>query len=112
MIVTSDLFDKIKVDQVEALKEENWKSERITSYISLFEEDNRGIKTRQGIIYIPFQSDVKKLLFEEAHKLKYSIHPGAVKMYLDVTPPKSDGNGIVTLGCNFKAQSTSNRKRL
>ncbi|GKB44109.1 putative reverse transcriptase domain-containing protein [Tanacetum coccineum] len=72
------------VAQVEALKEENWKSERITSCISLFEEDSRWIKTRQGIIYIPFQSDVKKLLLEEAHKLKYSIHPGAVKMYLDL----------------------------
>ncbi|GKB25215.1 hypothetical protein Tco_0864616, partial [Tanacetum coccineum] len=33
MIVTSNLFDKIKAAQVEALKEENWKSECITSYI-------------------------------------------------------------------------------
>ncbi|GJS67395.1 putative reverse transcriptase domain-containing protein [Tanacetum coccineum] len=84
MIVTSDLFDKIKAAQVEALKEENWKSERITSYISNFEEDSRGIKTRQGRIYIPFQSDVKKLLLEEAHKSKYSIHPRVTKMYLDL----------------------------
>ncbi|GJT25439.1 putative reverse transcriptase domain-containing protein [Tanacetum coccineum] len=84
MIVTSDLFDKIKVAQVEALKEENWKSERITSYISHLEEDSRGIKTQQGRIYIPFQSDVKKLLLDEAHKSKYSIHPGATKMYLDL----------------------------
>ncbi|GJY59096.1 putative reverse transcriptase domain-containing protein [Tanacetum coccineum] len=84
MIVTSDLFDKIKVAQVEALKEENWKSERITSYISHLEEDSRGIKTRQGRIYIPFQSDVKKLLLDEAHKSKYSIHLGATKMYLDL----------------------------
>ncbi|GJZ41340.1 hypothetical protein Tco_0588226 [Tanacetum coccineum] len=30
----------------------------------------------------------------------------------DVTPPKSDDSGIVTLGCDFKAQSTSYRKRL
>ncbi|GKD06654.1 hypothetical protein Tco_1181628 [Tanacetum coccineum] len=45
MIVTSDLFDKIKVAQVEALKEENWKSKRITSYISHLEDDSRGIKT-------------------------------------------------------------------
>ncbi|GKD03460.1 putative nucleotidyltransferase, ribonuclease H [Tanacetum coccineum] len=47
-------------------------------------EDSRGIKTRQGKIYIPFQSDVKKLLLEEAHKSKYSIHLGATKMYLDL----------------------------
>nr|GEZ32580.1 hypothetical protein [Tanacetum cinerariifolium] len=84
MIVTSDLFDKIKVAQVEALKEENWKSELITSYISNFKEDSRGIKTLQERIYIPFESDVKKLLLEEAHKSKYSIHPRATKMYRDL----------------------------
>ncbi|GJV40828.1 putative nucleotidyltransferase, ribonuclease H [Tanacetum coccineum] len=84
MIVTSDLFDRIKVAQLEALKEENWKSERITSYIPYFEDDNRGIKTHQGRIYIPFRSNVKELILEEAHKSKYSIHPGATKMYLDL----------------------------
>ncbi|GJW77077.1 putative ribonuclease H-like domain-containing protein [Tanacetum coccineum] len=29
----------------------------------------------------------------------------------DVTPPKSGRSGMVTLGCDFKAQSTSHRKR-
>nr|GEV44383.1 hypothetical protein [Tanacetum cinerariifolium] len=69
---------------VEALEEENWKSERITSYIPHLEDDSRRVKTRQGRIYIPFQSHVKDLLLEEAHKSKYSIHPGATKMYLDM----------------------------
>ncbi|GJW57118.1 putative reverse transcriptase domain-containing protein [Tanacetum coccineum] len=84
MIVTSDLFDRIKAAQVEALKEENWKSERITSYIPHLEDDNRGIKTQQGRIYIPFRSNVKELLLEEAHRSKYSIHPGATEMYIDL----------------------------
>nr|GEX27886.1 zinc finger, CCHC-type, retrotransposon Gag domain protein [Tanacetum cinerariifolium] len=70
--------------QVEELKEENWKSERITPYIPHLEDDSRGVKTRQGRIYIPFRSHVKDLLLEEAHKSKYSIHPGATKMYLDM----------------------------
>nr|GEV63057.1 zinc finger, CCHC-type, retrotransposon Gag domain protein [Tanacetum cinerariifolium] len=30
------------------------------------------------------KNNVKELLLEEAHKLKYSIHPGATKMYLDL----------------------------
>ncbi|GJX71286.1 hypothetical protein Tco_0308457 [Tanacetum coccineum] len=68
MIVTSNLFDRIKVAQLEALKEENWKSERIASYIPYFEDDSQGIKTNQGRIYIPFRSDVKELILEEAHK--------------------------------------------
>ncbi|GJZ31316.1 putative reverse transcriptase domain-containing protein [Tanacetum coccineum] len=84
MIITYDLFDKIKMAQVEALKEENWKSERITSYIPHLEDDSRGVKTRQGRIYILFRSHVKDLLLEEALKSKYSIHPGATKMSLDM----------------------------
>ncbi|GJY32753.1 putative reverse transcriptase domain-containing protein [Tanacetum coccineum] len=35
-------------------------------------------------IYIPFRSNVKELILEEAHKSKYSIHPRATKMYLDL----------------------------
>nr|GEW31101.1 hypothetical protein [Tanacetum cinerariifolium] len=58
MIVTSNLFERIKAAQVEALKEGNWKSERIVN--------------------------VKELLLEEAYKSKYSIHPGATQMYLDL----------------------------
>ncbi|GKA76887.1 putative reverse transcriptase domain-containing protein [Tanacetum coccineum] len=46
--------------------------------------DSRGIKIRQGRIYILFRSNVKELLLEEAHKSKYSIHLGATKMYLDL----------------------------
>ncbi|GJR94315.1 putative reverse transcriptase domain-containing protein [Tanacetum coccineum] len=84
MIITSDLFDRIKAAQVEGLKEENLKNECITSYIPHLEDDSRGIKTRQGRIYIPFRSNVKELLLEEAHKSKYSIHPGATKIYLDL----------------------------
>ncbi|GJW49465.1 hypothetical protein Tco_0090816 [Tanacetum coccineum] len=84
MIITSGLFDKIKAAQVEASKEENWKSERITSYIPHLEDDSRGVKTRQGRIYILFRSHVKDLLLEEALKSKYSIHPGATKMSLDM----------------------------
>ncbi|GKA58285.1 putative reverse transcriptase domain-containing protein [Tanacetum coccineum] len=84
MIVTFDLFDRIKEAQEEALKEENWKSERIAFYVPYLEDDSRGIKNRQGRIYIPFRSNVKELLLEEAHKSKYSIHPRATKMYLDL----------------------------
>nr|GEX81999.1 putative reverse transcriptase domain-containing protein [Tanacetum cinerariifolium] len=56
--------------------------EKFTRIHSL--HDIRGIKTLQGRIYIPFRSNVKELLLEEAHKSKYSINPGATKMYLDL----------------------------
>ncbi|GJW49903.1 putative reverse transcriptase domain-containing protein [Tanacetum coccineum] len=81
---THDIEFAAVVAQLEALKEENWKSERIASYIPYFEDDSQGIKTNQGRIYIPFRSDVKELILEEAHKSNYSIHSGATKMYLDL----------------------------
>ncbi|XP_076922609.1 uncharacterized protein LOC143584432 [Bidens hawaiensis] len=40
--------------------------------------------TRYGQIWIPNTCDVKILLLDEAHKSKYSIHPGATKMYHDL----------------------------
>nr|GEV12432.1 hypothetical protein [Tanacetum cinerariifolium] len=66
-----------------ALKEEKWKSERITSCIPQLEDDNRGIKIRQGIFAFLSEA-MSKVLLEEAHNLKYSIHPRAMKMYLDL----------------------------
>nr|GFB22470.1 reverse transcriptase [Tanacetum cinerariifolium] len=52
----------IKATQVEALKEENWKNEHITSYIPHIENDSQGIKTRQGRIHIPFRSNTIQTL--------------------------------------------------
>ena len=84
MIVTSDLFGRIKLVQEEALKEENWKMECILSQIPHLVDDSRDVKTHFGRVYILVRSAVKDLLLEEAHKSKYSIHPRATKMYLDL----------------------------
>ncbi|GJV80813.1 putative reverse transcriptase domain-containing protein [Tanacetum coccineum] len=35
-------------------------------------------------IWVPLKDDVRTLIIDEAHKLKYSIHPGADKMYYDL----------------------------
>ncbi|GJX40206.1 putative reverse transcriptase domain-containing protein [Tanacetum coccineum] len=47
-------------------------------------EDSRGLRTRFGRIWIPNNKELKKLLIDEAHKSKYSIHLGATKMYYDL----------------------------
>ncbi|GKA63120.1 putative reverse transcriptase domain-containing protein, partial [Tanacetum coccineum] len=33
---------------------------------------------------VPLKGDVRTLIMDEAHKLKYSVHPGADKMYYDL----------------------------
>ncbi|GJU89318.1 putative reverse transcriptase domain-containing protein [Tanacetum coccineum] len=35
-------------------------------------------------IWVPFKGDVRTLIMDEAHKSKYSVHPGADKMYYDL----------------------------
>ncbi|GKB18196.1 reverse transcriptase domain-containing protein [Tanacetum coccineum] len=34
--------------------------------------------------FVPLKGDVRTLIMDEAHKLKYSVHPGADKMYHDL----------------------------
>ncbi|GJV05044.1 putative reverse transcriptase domain-containing protein [Tanacetum coccineum] len=35
-------------------------------------------------IWVPLKGDVRTLIMDEAHKLKYSVYPGADKMYYDL----------------------------
>ncbi|KAK9079891.1 hypothetical protein SSX86_001564 [Deinandra increscens subsp. villosa] len=84
LVVTSDLITKIKEAQVEAIKSENQRKERIVGQVKNLVEEESGIKTRFGRIWVPNACEVKNLLLDEAHKSRYSIHPGATKMYHDL----------------------------
>ncbi|KAD5317689.1 hypothetical protein E3N88_17635 [Mikania micrantha] len=53
IVISSDLVDQIKEAQIEALKEENWKRDRIKGQAHNLEEDSRGLKTRWGRVWIP-----------------------------------------------------------
>nr|GFC68382.1 hypothetical protein [Tanacetum cinerariifolium] len=35
-------------------------------------------------IWVPFKGEVRTMIMDEAHKSKYSVHPGADKMYYDL----------------------------
>jgi len=38
----------------------------------------------EGRICVPGNSELKRLVLEEAHKSSFSIHPGATKLYQDL----------------------------
>ncbi|GKE64664.1 putative reverse transcriptase domain-containing protein, partial [Tanacetum coccineum] len=44
--------------------------------------------SRKERIWVPLKGDVRTLIMDEAHKLKYSVHPGADKMYYDLRDRK------------------------
>ncbi|KAI3792869.1 hypothetical protein L2E82_06760 [Cichorium intybus] len=82
--VISDLIERIKEAQIEALKEENLKGEVMVKQKSLLEEDNRGLKLFQGRIWVPNIGGIREIILEDSHKSRYSIHPGSTKMYRDL----------------------------
>ncbi|KAI3718922.1 hypothetical protein L6452_19807 [Arctium lappa] len=50
----------------------------------LLTEDSRGVKLFSGQVWVPKIGGNRDLLLEDAHKSKYSIHPGSTKMYRDL----------------------------
>nr|XP_016477917.1 PREDICTED: uncharacterized protein LOC107799332 [Nicotiana tabacum] len=52
--------------------------------VNSFAIESEGVLRRHGRLCIPVVGDVKQLILEEAHNSRYSIHPGATKMYQDL----------------------------
>ncbi|KAI3751218.1 hypothetical protein L2E82_22266 [Cichorium intybus] len=84
MIVTTSLPDMIRQSQSEAIKPENQNKERIKGQVPQLVKDSRGLLTRHNRIWMPANGGIRQILLDEAHKSKFSIHPGATKMYRDL----------------------------
>ncbi|KAJ9561836.1 hypothetical protein OSB04_006996 [Centaurea solstitialis] len=67
-----------------AVKEGNQKKERIKGQVEPLIADSRGLLTRYGRVWVPVSCEARQTLLDEAHKSKFSIHPGATKMYRDL----------------------------
>ncbi|GJV57019.1 putative reverse transcriptase domain-containing protein [Tanacetum coccineum] len=70
--------------QLEARKEENYKTEDLCGMIKKLEpraDGTLGLKNRS---WIPYFGDLRTLIMHESHNSKYSIHPGLDKMYQDL----------------------------
>ncbi|KAJ9544711.1 hypothetical protein OSB04_024418 [Centaurea solstitialis] len=84
MVVDTPLLDLIRTSQIEAVKAENVKKERIPGEVSMLVRDSRDLLTRYDRVWVPSLGNNRQVLLTEAHKSKYSIHPGATKMYRDL----------------------------
>ena len=73
----------IKEAQVEALKEENVKKEQLGKKTE-FSTNQQGLKMIKGRIWVPKFGKTRKLVLDDAHKSKYSIHPGSTKTLRDL----------------------------
>ncbi|GKF06532.1 hypothetical protein Tco_0037200 [Tanacetum coccineum] len=68
----------------EASKEENAPAEMLRSPDQQMEKKEDGGLYFMDRIWVPFDSDVRTVIMDEAHATRYSIHPEADKMYHDL----------------------------
>ncbi|XP_071727160.1 uncharacterized protein [Rutidosis leptorrhynchoides] len=82
--IVSDLIDRLKISQLEALKDVNLKYELMVKRKEDLTSDSRELKTYHDRIWVPKIGGLRDLILIEAHKSKLSIHHGSTKMYNDL----------------------------
>ncbi|GJX92364.1 putative reverse transcriptase domain-containing protein [Tanacetum coccineum] len=81
MIIQSSIKDRILAAQKEAVDEFAVLQKGLDKMI-----EQRSDRTLYYLdqIWVPLKGEVRTLIMDEAHKPKYSVHPGADKMYYDL----------------------------
>nr|GEW00510.1 hypothetical protein [Tanacetum cinerariifolium] len=77
----SSIKDRILSAQKEAVDESAGLQKGLDEII---EQRSDGTLYYLDRIWVPLKGDVRTLIMDEAHKSKYSVHPGADKMYYDL----------------------------
>ncbi|GKC97688.1 putative reverse transcriptase domain-containing protein [Tanacetum coccineum] len=81
MILQSSIKDRILAAQKEAVDEFAVLQKGLDEMI---EQRSDGTLYYLDRIWVPLKGEVRTLIMDEAHKSKYSVHPGADKMYYDL----------------------------
>ncbi|GJR15774.1 reverse transcriptase domain-containing protein [Tanacetum coccineum] len=84
MTIGLDLPSRILEAQKEAVKVENIEAEDIGGMLKKLEARANGTLCLDNRSWLPCYGDTRSLIMHESHKSKYSIHPGADKMYHDM----------------------------
>ncbi|GKB45950.1 putative reverse transcriptase domain-containing protein, partial [Tanacetum coccineum] len=77
----SSIKDRILASQKEASDESAGLQKGLDEMVEL---RNDGALYYLDRIWVPLKGDVRTIIMDEAHKSKYSVHPGADKMYYDL----------------------------
>ena len=82
--IQTGVREVILATQLEAVKDENITAERLNGNDKLMEKRNDGSLYFMDRIWVPLVGEVRTIIMDEAHKSKYSVHPGSDKMYYDL----------------------------
>ncbi|GJR54495.1 putative nucleotidyltransferase, ribonuclease H [Tanacetum coccineum] len=80
----SGMKEMIMTPQSEAFKQENVLAERLHGLDQQMERKKDGSLYFMDRIWVHLVGDVRMVILNKAHKSKYSVHPGADKMYCDL----------------------------
>ncbi|KAD6119079.1 hypothetical protein E3N88_10350 [Mikania micrantha] len=84
MTIQTSLKTQILEEQKEALKAKELKEELLRGAEKRLELKEDDVLYFQERMWVPELNNIRELIFDEAHKSKYSVHPGANKMYKDL----------------------------
>ncbi|GKB24793.1 putative reverse transcriptase domain-containing protein [Tanacetum coccineum] len=84
MTIQSGVKGKILAAQREALDLENLGAEKLYTLVQQMEKKEDGSLYFMDCIWVPLIGGVRLVIMDEAHKSRYSVHPGADKMYYDL----------------------------
>ncbi|KAK9075551.1 hypothetical protein SSX86_003876 [Deinandra increscens subsp. villosa] len=84
LTIHTGLPDRIRDAQQEALKEENFAAEALRGVDGNSEIKSDGLRYYNDRIWVPLLGNLRELVMDEAHKSRYSVHPGSNKMYQDL----------------------------
>ncbi|GKB95246.1 putative reverse transcriptase domain-containing protein [Tanacetum coccineum] len=80
----SGIKEKLLAAQSEATKEENASTEMLRSLDQQMKKKGDRWLYFMDRIWVPLIGNVRTMIMDEAHATRYSIHPGADKMYYDL----------------------------
>ncbi|GJW14581.1 putative reverse transcriptase domain-containing protein [Tanacetum coccineum] len=84
MTIQSRMKEMILAAQREAFKQGNVLADRLRGLDQQMEKKEDECLYFMDRIWVPLVGDVRMVIIDEAHKSRYSVHPGADKMYHDL----------------------------
>ncbi|GJT55724.1 reverse transcriptase domain-containing protein [Tanacetum coccineum] len=84
MTVQIGMRERIQVAQSEALRQENILMENLHGLDQQMEKKEGESLYFMDRMWVPLAGGMRTVVMDEAHKSKYSVHPGADKMYYDL----------------------------
>ncbi|KAD3067059.1 hypothetical protein E3N88_34939 [Mikania micrantha] len=84
LTIQSSLIPRIREAQKTALQEGHYKEESLRGMDKQFKVTDDDVSYFMNRIWVPTLDNLRQIILDEAHKSRYSIHPGADKMYQDL----------------------------